>query len=671
MASLGPVAVKVGQTLSQRPDIVGDQAALALKRLQTQNEPFDNDMAYGILHQSLNYWKGPIAPNLDYNTTALNVPADGPTLFARMTKDPIACASLGQVYQATLHHDKEQQQMTTTNANSASPSFTVAVKVQRPDALSILAQDVTCFRIVLGARKLLEQTQSTWENTIIAAKAKAKRSSNNNDTGGGMTEAQVRGDGDFTTLDVLDRVARDIKGELDYRKEAANSARFRESLAFLGFVDTPTVVHAAEQVLITEWVQGRHLSELTKDEGLALTRMAVQACTASMVLTGFVHADPHEGNLMLHDDGRVVFLVFGLMSTVDPDIMEGFARGIQALLQQDWKALTEAFVDVGFVTSPIYHRDSVNDLWRSDMDKYGIEQLAQELGDAMKNTEGGVSRFGALAEVLNKKISPTWLVFTPPYVLLLVRTFLTLEGMAATIDPEFNIYEMAMPWAIKRSLSPSTEKGIQVFRSTLLTKENKIQWDRLMELANVNTNEESPSPSANGSTKEEEQDAAASAAMKEAIGSLMGSSDGRALRRLLKDLDSVDLLTRLSSRDNRQLLQQLSEQVAEKRALSRQKQATETETKEGDNTMTTAVAATDSEQRPVSKEYFQIKNNQQKWRKLVVRILLINHLKRCLLQWQGLKATVRLVAVGTKVFLKTLFQKWRHRNKDLPATASE
>ena len=107
---------------------------------------------------------------------------------------------------------------------------------------------------------------------------------------------------------------------------------------------------------MTEWVQGQHLDMLPEAEGLKMTRMAVevcmdshdlprppttshdlprppttsQACTASLVLTGFVHADPHEGNLMLADDGRVIFLDFGLMSDVSPSIMEAFARGIQA-----------------------------------------------------------------------------------------------------------------------------------------------------------------------------------------------------------------------------------------------------------------------------------------------------------------------------------------------------
>merc|ERR1719343_1688777 len=101
-----------------------------------------------------------------------------------------------------------------------------------------------------------------------------------------------------------------------------------------------------------------------------------------------------------------------------------------------------------------------------------MNQLTEDLAKAMLETEGGTSRFGALATVLNIKLSPNWLLFTPPYILLLIRTFLTLEGIAAKVDPEFNIYEMAMPWAIRRSLSPNTAEGIETLRSTLLTKDN-------------------------------------------------------------------------------------------------------------------------------------------------------------------------------------------------------
>ena len=58
------------------------------------------------------------------------------------------------------------------------------------------------------------------------------------------------------------------------------------------------------RVLVMEWIKGRHLTDLTKDEGMQMTAMAVEAVTAGLVLTGQVHADPHEGNIMLADDGE-------------------------------------------------------------------------------------------------------------------------------------------------------------------------------------------------------------------------------------------------------------------------------------------------------------------------------------------------------------------------------
>ena len=79
-------------------------------------------------------------------------------------------------------------------------------------------------------------------------------------------------------------------------------------------------------------------------ERLRFARLAVEATTCGLVCTGLVHADPHEGNLLLTDDGRLAFLDFGLMSVVEPDIMEAFALGIQAVVSKDYVGLVRAFV---------------------------------------------------------------------------------------------------------------------------------------------------------------------------------------------------------------------------------------------------------------------------------------------------------------------------------------
>ena len=131
MAGLGPVSVKVGQTLSQRPDLVGEEACEALKSLQTKNRPFSNKAALQsvMVEFGLNSTAN-VAPNIG------GLPASE-CLFASFSEEPAAAASLGQVYKARTHDNRE-----------------VAVKVQRPDALRTVAIDYTCFAVVW---KLIER----------------------------------------------------------------------------------------------------------------------------------------------------------------------------------------------------------------------------------------------------------------------------------------------------------------------------------------------------------------------------------------------------------------------------------------------------------------------------------------------------------------------------------
>lgn len=619
MSSLGPVSVKICQTLSQRPDLVGDEACNALKTLQTANTPFDDKIAMAVIKESLN-WDGPISPQHGGNDTTEK------PLFAWMSDKPIAVASLGQVYKATTHEGLD-----------------VAVKVQRPDGMTLLATDTMSFKLVLDA---LEQVRKLKSQT-------------------GFNPGLLGS--------ILERVARDMTGELDYYREASNGEKFEQSLNFLGFVKTPVVVekYSTDRVLVTEWVQGNHLNRLSKEEGLAMTRMAVEACTASIVLTGFVHADPHEGNLMLDEDGNVVFLDFGLMSDVSEDVMEGFASGIQGCIAEDWITVTKAFSATGFICNPV--------LWKPDGpetdfvpvgfdpitgEDLGIEKLSFELGKAMKEVEGGTSRFGALATVLNKSLSPRWKMQTPPYVLLLIRTFLTLEGIAARVDPDFNIYEMAMPWAVRRSLSPGTRKGIATLRSTVLTDDDKIQWSRLLELVEettANKDDEAVVPDSSfneiprddTASNQDSNEIAKKEAMKDAVLTLLGSPEGSVLRKLLVDLDSVDLISRLLSKEGRRLRKQAVASIVSDGTRN----SSESRTK-GDNKNDNGAAAL---VRPVSKESARLRKKQMQWTRKVVAVLLGQHLRR---QFKaGPIAVARFVMlfvrVGLGVVRQEIFNRFR------------
>lgn len=343
-------------------------------------------------------------------------------------------------------------------------------------------------------------------------------------------------------------------------------------MEFLGYVDVPKTMHEylkGPRVIVTEWVQGRHLDKLSQPEGLRMTYMAVEAVTASLVVTGFVHADPHEGNLMLQDDGTLVFLDFGLMSRVEPQIMEAFAQGIQSVLNRDYDGLVSAFIKTGFVGTPIQYRTSVSDKW-GDGDP---ARMVVDLRQRMEAVPGGTSRFGALSTVLFE-MGNYWYMYTPPYIILLIRTFLTLEGIAGQVDPNFNIYEVSLPWAIQRALSPCTSGGAEALRASLLTVDNKLQWERLQQLveeqlgpegadagvvcdvapiggatagaaasaeggAEAAATKKAAAQGPVGRQKTAQQEAGSGAATPlDTVQSLLGSSDGSTLRRICRDLDS-------------------------------------------------------------------------------------------------------------------------------------
>lgn len=638
VSSLGPMAVKIGQTLSQRADIVGDEVCDSLKRLQTSNIAFSDELAIAVIKESLN-WDGPIAPGIgeDGHKDGNDVLKKAP-LFQSFSKKPIAVASLGQVYRATTHEGVE-----------------VAVKVQRPDGLALIAKDSICFKLFLSIMEVIRKFQPGDK---------------------GYDEGLLG--------NIITRVATDIASELNYTKEAQSSVEFEKSLNFLGFVTAPKVVYkySSERVLVTEFVKGHHLNKLSKDEAISMTRMAVQACTASLVLTGFVHADPHEGNLMLDDEGNIVFLDFGLMSSVDDSIMEAFAQGIQACLSEDWLALTKAFQLSEFISTPIKWKDPKSTDAGKRKSEFvpvgydpttgedlGIRELSKDLEEAMRGEDGGTSRFGALATVLNG-LSERWKMSTPPYVLLLIRTFLTLEGIAGRVDPNFNIYEMALPWAIRRSLSPNTMSGIETLRSTILTKDDRIQWSRLLELVestrieaekeDVNSsNQETPVEmrTENVESQSSTNSVAKSDAMNDAIVTLLGSPEGAVLRSLIRDLDSIDLVSRLLSTEAKPLRKQailaLSEQFDKRRSLRKKSRQVRNNSNSIENDLLSeasdvVVATNTIRGKPMSEECRKLRQRQMKWTRKVSIMLAKQHLMKQIkagpMQW------LRIMHLSVKLF---------------------
>ena len=468
LSGLGPVFVKIGQTLSQRPDLIGDEAADALKSLQMENAPFSDEIAWRAIAEDLAF-DGPLAPEHASKETCAD-PFIKP-LFAKFGASPVAAASLGQVYQATLWSGD-----------------VVAVKVQRPNVVRQVALDWTVWSLCLSA------LQKAWSSKANLG-------------------------------DIADEVGEGVFKELDYVNEARNMDEFNKRHDWLGFVRAPkwypafTGQPGSARVLTTEWIEGKHISDLPPEKRLVMAQMAVEACVAQLTYTGFVHADPHEGNILLETskNGGLVFLDFGLVAEVEDFVMEGFARGIQCMIAGDWLGLTYVFRDVGMCPPESFYRKVVPEedegrnepeaeanagldapvsrRKRAQQKRAGVkkntrktveqpcsaEEMALAIEACLTAEEGGQSRFGALATGLGA-MSSRYKFLTPPYIVLLVRTFLTLEGIAGKADPDFNIYTASLPYAIRRAMAPATPEGRRLMRDAFLEHDNSVRWDRVAEL---------------------------------------------------------------------------------------------------------------------------------------------------------------------------------------------
>lgn len=392
VSDLGCATVKCGQTMAERPDVsasrcssralgpsfadartlsVGDEAASALKLLQGNNKPFANDVAWGIIATDLR-WSGPLAPGCPYKAGEAGTP-----LFAHLSAEPVAAASLAQVYYAKTWDGQE-----------------LAIKVQRPGLLRNVALDMYVLRLALdGLRR-------AW---------------------GVVADLSL----------IADEVGRGVFRELDAHGEAANAAAFAKSLAFLGFVRAPgwapqySGPQGSARVLAMQWVHGRRLGDLPPPEARRFVDMAVEASVAQLIRTGLVHADPHAGNLLLDGDGNLVFLDFGLMCTVEAPIREAFASGVCHLLAGEWLALARDFQACGLVPPLFEARNPVTGKHEVCSDEF----FAEGIRKAICGEADGLTRFGALATGLGGA-SGVFRFLCPPFIILLCRTFLTLEGSA-------------------------------------------------------------------------------------------------------------------------------------------------------------------------------------------------------------------------------------------------
>jgi len=401
LTGLGPAYIKIGQALSTRPDLVPPVYLEELTRLQDQLPAFPNEIAYQFIQEELGA-----------------LPEE---IYSELSPQPIAAASLGQVYKGKLKSTGEE----------------VAVKVQRPDLRAGITIDLYILRRLAG-----------W----------AQR-----------TFKKVRSD----LVGILDELGDRIFEEMDYIHEGQNAERFFQLYGHMKDVYVPNIYweYTNRRVLTMEWINGTKLTntaELSAQgiDARYLIEVGVQCSLRQLLEHGFFHADPHPGNLLATPDGKLAYLDFGMMSEIQPLQRYGLIEAIVHVVNRDFEGLAKDYVKLDFL-SP-----------ETDLTPI-IPAFARVFADA-----AGASVADLNIKSITDELSALMYEYpfrVPPYYALIIRSLVTLEGIAIYIDPNFKVLSEAYPYVSKRLLTDPAPQ-LRASLQDLLFKEGTFRWNRLENL---------------------------------------------------------------------------------------------------------------------------------------------------------------------------------------------
>jgi ubiquinone biosynthesis protein len=365
---LGPTAIKLGQLLATRPDLVGPDIARGLESLQDRLPPFPDDIARAVIETELGR---PLA-----------------SLFS--TFGPAtAAASIAQVHRAMTNDDPRQE---------------VAVKVLRPGVAAEFARDFEAYRL---AAQIAERFSREAQRLRLMA--------------------------------VVDTFAQSVALELDLRMEGAAAGELADNMADEPDFRVPVVdwSRTAHGVLTLSWMDGVPLRdpEILRAAGHDPSRIAIMLIRTFLTQAlrdGFFHADLHPGNLFVDEQGRICAVDFGIMGRLDLEMRRFMAETLNGFLNRDYVRVAEVHFDVGFV--PRTH---------------SVHTFAQALRAIGEPVFGRRARDVSMGRLLEQLFETTRLFDMPlqPQLVLLQKTMMVVEGVARTLDPEFDIWEASRPVA--------------------------------------------------------------------------------------------------------------------------------------------------------------------------------------------------------------------------------
>ena len=442
LVDLGPTAIKFGQAAANRPDLFGADLADELRLLQDSVRPFATEDARATILADL--------PPERAAELLHALPIDA---------EPVAAASLGQVYRLDALGET---------------GVAAAVKVLRPDARELVAIDALLLRCVAGK---LESLRGPGGERLIKP-------------------ALVNGVDEFFTR---------LWEEMDYERELANLIAFTQRYGRASpaaaklrrtsgggelVLPTPLPAWSGTRVLAMSWVEGTPLlskgAAVMSRSNLPLVCFGIEATLVQLLEEGLLHADPHSGNLLSPPPRRrrrdaprlwwaarrgayaqaapprLAYLDFGMVAEVPRQVRDALVCAVVSLLFDggDMEAVASLFSDLMLL--PEAELAAEAPALTAALRGVAAEVLVRDEGggDALPKL-----RFDQLLSEL-ALVAPRFRFELPPYFLNNARALATLEGMARSADPDFDVLQVLYPYALRRLLGDSSSSP--QLRSTLL-----------------------------------------------------------------------------------------------------------------------------------------------------------------------------------------------------------
>lgn len=277
LRNLRATFIKLGQIMSARPDLFSAEVIAELETLQDKVPPVSLARARRIIERDLGDNAGEV--------------------LARLEPEPIAAASIAQVYEAWLPGGEH-----------------VVVKVRRPNIAGIIDRDLRIFRIFARVANVIPGVR----NLNLPGLAQQ-----------------------FSTA---------IRAQLDFRLEVRNNRRFAENFADVSFVSLPDIYarYCGDEVITMSFIEGRKLTEILDDPPIDRAVLAERLLDIyyHMAFKDFlIHADLHPGNLLVDDSGTVHLIDTGLVYEIPEHYIRKFFRVCLAFLMVDGTLIAEAYLE--------------------------------------------------------------------------------------------------------------------------------------------------------------------------------------------------------------------------------------------------------------------------------------------------------------------------------------